>query len=824
MTELIITEKPSSAKKLAEALADGKLIKKAYKKVPYYELTHKNKEIVVGCAVGHLYGLVEKKKEGWTYPVFEIKWEDTSKTSKGLGYIKDYITVLKKLAKESDEFTVACDYDVEGEVIGWNIIRFTCKKKDASRMKFSTLTKGDLIEAYENKSKTLNWGQAHAGETRHKLDWFYGINLSRALTAAIKAAKAFKIMSIGRVQGPALKMLVDREKAIQIFKPVPFWQLQLLGEKNIEAWHEQEVNEKKIKELMEIMLKEFKKYDIDINEKLKKQIETSKGSIKLAKIFIDWQNYFLKNLKGSKKENFHNTLQELKKALDTNKFWELKEVKKILKKIKGEKTALVKEIKTRITQLQAPHPFDLTTLQTESYGVFRITPKETLAIAQQLYLAGLISYPRTSSQQLDPKLGFKKIINRLGKQKEYTSFCQELSKTKLIPNNGKKTDPAHPAIYPTGSVPKGLKPRENKVYDLIVKRFLATFAEPAERESMNVSLDVKEEIFIAKGIRTVKQGWHKYYLPYVKAEDNELPALKEGEKIKVKNINKLDKETQPPNRFNQSSIIKELEKRNLGTKATRADILDRLFKRGYVDGIQIKITKLGMETIAVLEKHAPTIIDEELTRSFEEEMDLIREGKHTEAKVLEKAKKVLIKLLAAFKKKEKVIGKELLVSIREVRKIESRIGPCPKCKEGTLVMKRGKYGMFIACDKYPDCDATFKIPSNALVKNSEKICETCGYPKVKVIKKGRRPQESCINPDCPSKIKEEDKELLKKFESGELTRNCPKCGKQLVLRKSFYNIFLGCPDFPKCRHMENLDGTKGWKKKVLRQEERKLKK
>lgn len=742
MTELIITEKPSAAKKVAEALADKKPIKKVNKKVSYYELTHNNKKIIVGSAVGHLYGLVEEKKDGWNYPVFGIKWEDTSEVSKDSGYVKDYITLIKKLANGAKEFTIACDYDVEGEVIGLNVIRFACKQKDANRMKFSTLTKEDLVHAYENKSKTLNWGQAYAGETRHKLDWFYGINFSRALTASIKAAKSFKIMSIGRVQGPALKLLVDREREILAFEPVPFWQLQLLAEKNIEAWHK------------------------------------------------------------------------------TDKFWEEKEVKAILNKVKNEKTARVKEIKKKIQKQKPPHPFDLTTLQTESYSTFKITPKETLALAQKLYLAGVISYPRTSSQQLDPKLGFKKIMDKLGKQKAYADLCKELIKGELIPNNGKKTDPAHPAIYPTGQMPKEMTDREKKVYDLIVKRFLATFAEAAERESMIVSLDVKEEIFVAKGIRTIKKGWHKYYHPYVKVEETEIPELKEDDKLKIKKINKLDKETQPPNRFNQSSIIKELEKRNLGTKATRADILDRLFKRGYIEGVQIKVSKLGMETIIVLENNVPMIVDEELTRNFEEEMEMIREGKHTEEKVLEKAKALLIKILDKFKKKEKKIGEELLKAVKEQREIESKIGACPKCK-GTLVMKRGKYGMFIACDQYPDCDATFKIPGNALVKNSEKICDVCNYPKILVIKKNRRPQEACINPDCPSKVREEDQKLLKEFESGKLTRNCPKCGKKLVLRKSFYNVFLGCPDFPKCRHMENLDGTKGWKKKEDKKEDKK---
>ena len=222
MTELIITEKPSAAKKVAEALADGRPVLKKRKQTSYYELTHNKKKIIVASAVGHLYGLHESKNNHWAYPVFEIEWRPSYENGKDLDYIKDYIVTLQQLAKKSTTFTIACDFDVEGEVIGLNVIRFACKKKDANRMKFSTLTKSDLVEAYEHKLKHLDWGQALAGETRHKLDWFYGINVSRALTASVKAAGSFKVMSSGRVQGPALKMLVDREREIAKFKPVPF--------------------------------------------------------------------------------------------------------------------------------------------------------------------------------------------------------------------------------------------------------------------------------------------------------------------------------------------------------------------------------------------------------------------------------------------------------------------------------------------------------------------------------------------------------------------------------------------------------------------------
>jgi len=208
MTELIITEKPAASKKIADALADKKAVKKNIKGVPYYELIHKNKNIVVGCAVGHLFSLGEKKPTN-NFPTFDIEWKPTYIINKG-HFSKKYLDVLKKLSKDADEITIACDYDIEGEVIGLNVLRFICNRKDANRMKFSTLTKQDLIKSYENKANHIDWGQANAGETRHILDWYYGINISRALTSAISSQGRFKILSSGRVQGPCLKLVVDR--------------------------------------------------------------------------------------------------------------------------------------------------------------------------------------------------------------------------------------------------------------------------------------------------------------------------------------------------------------------------------------------------------------------------------------------------------------------------------------------------------------------------------------------------------------------------------------------------------------------------------------
>jgi len=723
MTELIITEKPSSAEKVAFALADTKPVKKKNKQSSYYELKHNNKNIIVTSAVGHLYGLVEKNKEGWNYPVFEVVWEPTYKNSPDNAYVKDYVDTISMLAAKADEFTIACDYDIEGEVIGLNVIRFACKKKDSNRMKFSTLTKGDLIEAYDKKSKHLDWGQANAGETRHKLDWFYGINLSRALTSSVKAAGSFKVMSIGRVQGPALHMLVEKEKEIQAFKPEPFWRLSFQGKYKssaLEAWHKED------------------------------------------------------------------------------KIFDKEKVTKILAKIKNEKEALIQDVNKSIRNQSPPTPFNLTDLQSESYALFKITPKETLAIAQSLYLAGVTSYPRTSSQQLDPKLGFKKILSDLAKQSHYQPLVQELLKEKeLKPNNGTKTDPAHPAIYPTGHVPGNLKPRDQRVYDLIVKRFMATFAQPAVRETMTVTFDVNGEPFITKGTRTVEENWHKFYKPYLKMEDITLPEMKKDEKAQISKIEKHDEETQPPARYNQSSIIKELEKRNLGTKATRAEILDTLFRRGYAEGVKITVTQLGMETDKILVKYAHTIIDEKLTADFEEEMEKIREEKQKPEAVLEKAKKFLTALLADFKKKEKLIGKEIIVSIRETSDAANFMGACPKCKEGKLMVRRGKFGRFVGCDKYPECKTIFNIPKAGPIKFTGNMDEKTKMPIVEVGAGRTRRVVTLMQHE------DSNKPHQKKYTEEGMT--CPTCKEgKMVLRKSFYGEFLGCNNYPKCQTMMKI--------------------
>src|SRR3989344_2136667 len=490
MADLIICEKPSSSEKVAKALADSKVSKKTEKGISYYEISHNSKQILVACAVGHLYTLAETNKKKWTYPIFDIEWTESSEVSKSAAYTKKYLDVIKKLAKKSEEIIISTDYDVEGEVIGLNIVRFACNKKDASRMKFSTLTKDELIDSYEHASKHLDWPQAEAGETRHFLDYYFGINLSRALTLSIKnSTGSFKLMSSGRVQGPTLKILADREREILAFKSEPYWQIGIKTENDITAFHEE------------------------------------------------------------------------------GKFFDKKKAEAIFNKIK-DNSATVSKLERKEYAQDPPHPFDLTTMQLEAYKTLRITPKETLALAQNLYINGYISYPRTSSHQLPESLGYKKIIEGIARQERYNALAKELLTKPLKPKNGNKSDPAHPAIHPTVEIPRKLNDREARIYDLIVHRTLATFASNAVMETVNVDLDVQSEIFIAKGNKTKIPGWHTFYGPYLMLKEKDLPEIKEKEILKVNKSELISKETQPPRRYTPASIIKELDKKKIGTKST----------------------------------------------------------------------------------------------------------------------------------------------------------------------------------------------------------------------------------------------------------------
>jgi DNA topoisomerase-1 len=685
--ELIITEKPQAALKIASAL--GNATQRNFNKISYYEVERGKNKIVVACAVGHLFTL-KQKNGGYQIPTFDISWIPNFLARKK-DFTKRYYDTILKLAKDASKITVATDYDIEGEVIGLNIVRFICNQKDASRMKFSTLTKPELENAYNNKSPNLDWGQAIAGETRHYLDWFYGINLSRALMNSIKTTGKFKIMSIGRVQGPALNMIVEKEREILAFKSKPYWQVFIT------------VSNKKNK----IELKYIK--DIFDKSHLNK----------------------FENLNG--KEVFVETIKKQE-------------------------------------ALPPPSPFNLTTLQMEAYKFYGITPSKTLQIAQSLYLAGLISYPRTSSQKLPEAIGYKDIIKKLARE-----FKVEKLITRDKPVEGPKTDPAHPSIYPTGNT-QILSGEDEKIYKLIVKRFLSLFCDNALIDNKTVKATLNDLIFSKKGQSIARKSWLDIYPTKLKEE--EIPDMEGKGEIIDSRIEQ--KETQPPKRFSPASIISELEKRNLGTKATRSSIVETLYDRGYVEGQSIQATPLGISLINTLDKYSPIIIDEKLTRDFELEMDNIQrmhdktKQEKKEDDIIEKAKITITKISKDFEKSKNKIGQELVnanTEYREQQKRENAIIKCPKCGKGDLAINYSKKTrrFFVSCNAYPECKTIYSLPPNGQIKKADKICEECTWPMLTRLAKGKKPWTFCFNPQCPTNKAWADKRTAYNQENKEET-------------------------------------------------------
>ena len=669
MDTLVIAEKPSVALRLAIALGDSKQRRMSLNGVSYYQVDNPDGKIYIAAAVGHIFTLVQSSPQRG-YPVLDIKWVPAYEANPKLDYTKKYLDVLRELSKRAGLYVNACDYDTEGTVIGTNVIRFVSKEglKSAKRMRFSTTTASDLKEAYANLQQ-FDMNNFYAGETRHMLDWLWGINLSRALSSAA-AGHYSRALSIGRVQGPTLALLATREREIEGFKPKPFWKI----------------------------------------------LATAKG--------IEFVN--------SRGEIFDKAIADSAHKAT----------------LCGAAVAEVKDVEAREQPLRPYPPFDLTSLQLEASRTLRYDPSSTLAYAQVLYENSYISYPRTASQKLPTTLGLSRIISDLAKNPKYEKKANLLiAEKRFRPNEGIKTDEAHPAIYPTGVIPKGLGVPEQNLYNLITERFLSCFSGYAKLAKTKVVLGAGGEEYYAFGTKILERGWLDFY-SFATLGEKELPDFKKGEKASLSGIDLKELMTMPPKRFGKAALIAELERRDLGTKATRAAIIDTLFKRGYLDGAPIKVTGFGMSVYDALHTNAPMIVDEATTRKLEKDMEGIVEGKRTEEDVIGEGKKMLLDAIALFDSNKEKITEAMKKGISEGG---TGLGKCPK-DGGELVVRRSKMGkQFAACSNYPKCTATFSLPQAAKIVSAGKVCEECHTPMVKVIRAGKGVFEICLDPTCKTK-------------------------------------------------------------------------
>ncbi|MEM4504126.1 MAG: DNA topoisomerase I, partial [Archaeoglobaceae archaeon] len=555
---------------------------------------------------------------------------------------KAIVSLLRELAKKSQRVTIATDYDREGELIGLEaveIIRTVKGDVKVDRARFSAITKEEIAKAFA-KPENLDLNLAKSALARQKIDLIWGAVLTRFISLS-SGRLGRDFLSVGRVQTPTLRLIVEREREIENFKPEKYYEISLdLG-------------------------------------------------------FI---------------------------AKHPKKFKDLSSAKEAISRV-GE-FALVKNFETKRRVESKPTPFNTTEFLREASAF--MSPHVAMSVAENLYINGYISYPRTDNTVYPESLDLLRIVEAL-KDSEFSKEAKKvLEQETIVPSKGKKRTTDHPPIYPTSVAKRGdLTKEEWIIYELVVRRFLATLAKDAIWEIRRAELESEGIEFIAIGKKLLEPGWREIYV-YSKTEEVALPMLSVGEKLRIIDKRLEEKETRAPPRFSSASLIKLMEKLNLGTKSTRHEILKKLVSRGYVAGNPYRPTQIAFSVIDVLREKAETITLPEMTAKLEKEMDKIAEGKKSEEEVVLESRKLLEEIMSKIKIEE-ISGK-----LREGVKKDKVIGECPRCGK-ELVLRRSKAKKrFIGCNGYPECNFSLPLPQKGSLIITEKKCEKHGTKILRV--------------------------------------------------------------------------------------------
>ncbi len=467
---------------------------------------------------------------------------------------------------------------------------------------------------------------------------------------------------------------------------------------------------------------------------------------------------------------------------DSNPFWNEDEAKKVMADCSAAKEGEVREYAEGVRDEYPPAPFNTTVLLAEAVRL-GLTASAAMKIAEDLYTAGYISYPRTDNTVYPRSLSLRGVLEKL-RESEFKAEAEELlAQEQIRPSRGKVEATDHPPIYPTeAATKKELKGDRWRIYELVARRFMATVAPSCKAETREAVIGIGQQPFRAKGYRIVSPGWRKFY-PYIRAAEVELPHFEVGEKVEVLKVDMDRLETQPPRRYTQGTLIQEMERLGLGTKSTRHEIVQKLYDRKYVTGEDLIPTLTGMAVADALKRHARTITESKMTSHLENDMEEIAEGRSFLAEVVRESQDMLSDVLDEMEANRERIGGE----IKEALHAQSYIGICPDCK-GTLRVKRSRKGEFIACSNYPECKRAYPKPKGAKVEPTDRYCEICKAPLVKVIRRGMPPADQCLNPECESNRKVQS------------MGTCPECGAELRLIYSRAGKrFVGCSAYPNCK-------------------------
>ncbi len=424
-------------------------------------------------------------------------------------------------------------------------------------------------------------------------------------------------------------------------------------------------------------------------------------------------------------------------------------------------TATVTEVEQKSATRKPPTPFNTTAFLTAAASL-GISPSRAARIAEDLYTDGFISYPRTDNTVYPRSLDLREVLGYLRRVEGVTEHAERLlGQEKLSPTRGKKETTDHPPIYPTGYASKeSMRDDRWKIYQLVVRRFLATLSHEAKTLRTTLRFDSGGETLVTGGTVVTEEGWLGVY-PYSRRADEELPDLREGDVLQVVGKEILAKETQPPGRYGAGRLINVMEDLGLGTKATRPNIIQNLYDRGYVHDDPLVPTEKGMAVAQALKDFASEIASHEMTAELERSMDAISEGKISKDSVVDESRDVLRRVYDHLQSSETEFADIVWEGIRT----DETLGKCPESGHDLIIRRsRKSRKRFVGCSGYPDCRVTYPLPQRGEIIPLGTQCDACGSPEIKVLG-GKRPWVTCINMDCPKK--QEQREAAAKAEQEE---------------------------------------------------------
>lgn len=664
--ELIITEKYNAAEQIASILADGHPSRETVNDTPVFTW---NDTKCVGLA-GHVVELdFDDKYADWGehHPKNLVDATVEKTPSK-----ESLVNCIQTVGRDADTVIIATDYDREGELIGkeaCELIQDVNPSVEVKRALFSSLTAGEIHDAFSDLTQ-IDDDLAAAGESRQRIDLRWGASLTRFLT--LLSDRDDGIISVGRVQTPTLKLIVDREREIEDFDPVTYWEIfsefrQPPDGDGFEA--------------------QYYYYDEDDTQAERVWDESKKNRV---------CNEINKAFKGEVIDvDVSNRNDNPPIPFNTTEFI---------------KAANAIDFDAKRAMSIAEDLYD------EGYITYPRTDNtvypDDLDIRERVKdLAGKSAFRDSAEMLLD---------------KESLTTTEGDEETTDHP-------PIHPTeTIPSKS---GVSDDEWEVYELVVRRFFATVAEKAVWKRTRVNVDAGGHLLKASGKRLVEEGYHDVY-PYFDTNESSVPAVEEGDMLQVGEVWSDEKETQPPNRYGQSRLIEKMEAMDLGTKSTRHNTVDTLYDRGYVSGETLSPTEIARAVIGVVEDHAERVASTDMTAELKQRMDLVAEGEKEMRVVTEKSRDMLGEAFNELSGAEKEIREELqeiVTTKADVKEDRDVVGECSECGEDLVVIESGEGSKFIGCSGYPECEVTYSVPNKGKPHVMDESCSEHGLHHVKMI-------------------------------------------------------------------------------------------